>query len=168
MILSITKKKQLLNLIEFFQSFFSYDFYITENNTRIYISDYTSIKKLFSQSIKLLAAMDKERCLGVLSVWKSVGGDTTRYYLKLGALDNNIADKLLTILIWNFTKDLHVKVRKDNKFLGVLKRKGFRFQAGRGSQVLLFRKYIAPIRKTNEHNINEHRDASSISSERDE
>jgi len=113
-------------------------------------------------------SIDKGKCSGVLSVWKSVGGDTIRYYLKLGAFDDNIADKLLTILLWNFTKDLYVKVRKDNKFLGVLKRKGFRFQAGRGSQVLLFRKYIAPIRKPNERNINYNRDTSSVSAERDE
>jgi hypothetical protein len=113
-------------------------------------------------------SLDKGRCSGVLSVWKSVGGDKIRYYLKLGALDEKTAEQLLTILLWNFTKDLYVKVRKDNKFLGVLKRKGFRFQAGRGSQVLLYRKYIVPIRKSNERNINDNRNTSTLLLKRDE
>lgn len=157
MIEKITNKKNLTSILEFFNNFFDYDCYITENNTRIYITDYESILKLFKQSILFYEAKEKGYCQGIVTIWKSLGGDVARYYLKLAALNTSIADKLLTVVLWNFSKDLYVKVRKDNKFISVLKRKGFRFQGGRGSQVLLYRKYI-PLRTLNERNTINNRD----------
>jgi hypothetical protein len=76
---------------------------------------------------------------GCILVLRSSGAGINRYYVKVVAKNSKIAEELVIVLIWNFHKELFIKMRKDNKFLSAFKKKGFRFQGSRGIQLLLKR-----------------------------
>ena len=159
MIEPLTKKK--LNygeLVTFFTDNFDYDFYITCDNVRLYMTDKINIKKFIKQTTLILCKKERGNYKGLISVWKSNGGGKTRYYVKIAATNFNTAKDLLTALLWAFERDLYIKIRKDSKFVSAFKNKGFRFNGGRGCQILLYRKYVAK-RKTNERNFNDDRDS---------
>jgi len=141
-------------LIEFICDNYDYDFYITENNTRLYITDLKSLKNLFHQSHVMYSYIEHGELKGILSVWKSLGGGKTRYYIKIIGKSDKIGVKLLTVLLWNFDRDLYVKIRKHNKFVSIFRAKGFRFMGGRGVQILLFRKKVK-MRENNERDIDD-------------
>jgi len=138
----LTKKPNISELIEFFISVFDYDFYITENNIRLYVTDNFNIKKFLKQSCIVYYLKERGDYKGIIGIWKSVGGGKTRYYIKLAATDFETGQKLLTVLLWDFEKDLYIKIRKDSKFVSAFKNKGFRFHGGRGCQILLYRKFL--------------------------
>ena len=135
-------------LTEFLNSNFNYDFYFTDNNSRIYANDKKSLKTFLKNSESVFVLKEKGDYKGIIMVWKSVGGGKTRHYVKVNAENNKIAKDLLTVLTWNSSRDLFVKLRKDSPFLTAFKQKGFRFAGGRGIQILLRRKYIKPAKKT--------------------
>ena len=142
MIEPLTKKPNYTELSIFLIDEFDYDFYITENNVRLYMTDKKHLKKFLRQCSMVFIKKERGDYKGVIGVWKSVGGGKTRYYIKLAATDFNMAKNLLTVLLWNFEKDLYVKIRKDSKFVSAFKNKGFRFHGGRGCQILLYRKFV--------------------------
>jgi len=149
------KTKKTLGLLDFFQENFSYDFYITENNNRIYITDYDSLRKLFKESTNIYCIKDRRNdFLGIILIWKSNNNGIERYYVKINAVDEKVASDLITVLLWNFDEDLYVNLRKDSLFLYVFKDKGFRFEASRGFQVLLKRKNYRKLYKPENNNVN--------------
>ena len=152
------KKLNYSEAITFLIDTFDYDFYITENNIRLYMTDKINFKKFLRQSVKSFSVKEKGDYTGIIGVWRSIGGGKKRYYIKLAAKDFNVAKNLLTVLLWNFEQDLYVKLRKDSKFVSAFKNKGFRFKGGRGCQILLYRKFV-PQRKKNERNFNNDRDS---------
>lgn len=132
---------QLANFVYFLDCSDDLDFYFTENNSRFYIRDIPTLKKFLNQSCSIFYSSNESSDFdGIILVWKSTGGGIERYYVKLTAENPKIAEALVTNLLWNFNKDLFIKIRKDNKFLNVFKKKGFSFIGGRGYQVLLKRK----------------------------
>lgn len=134
------------------------DFYITQDNKRAYITSEVILCKLLKSSIFCqVTTTDDNDYTGIVIVWKSLGGNITRNYVKLLAANTTEADKLLTILNWNFPKELYVKISKDSPMLSVFKRKGFRFQGGRGKQVLLVRSAHQPRSRGNENASNSHK-----------
>ena len=163
MIEQLTKKpKKYEEIIIFLTNQFDYDFYITENNVRLYMTDKSNLKKFLRQSSLVFYKKEKGDYKGIIGVFKSIGGGKTRYYVKVAAVNFNTAKDLLTVLLWNFEKDLYIKIRKDSKFVSAFKNKGFRFRGGRRCQILLYRKFIKK-RKTNGSNFNKRRDTSSLS-----
>lgn len=124
-------------LLEFLTSNMDYDFYFTEDNTRIYITDMQSLKRLFKSSEHIFYLKEYGDVVGVILVWKSEGGGKERKYVKLSAKNFGVARDLLTVLMWNCFDDLYFKIRKDSKLIPVVRHKGFRFEGGRGSQILL-------------------------------
>lgn len=117
------------------------DFYVTENNQRVYVDNEGVLKRLLKESHHVFILNDYEwDKKGIVLVWKSVGGDTTRNYVKLVANCQEAADALLTMLCWNFGKEMFVKLRKDSKLLYAFRKKGFNFEADRGAQLLLKRR----------------------------
>lgn len=136
------KKNELLWLLDFIGEHNNYDFYYTQDNNRIYITDLRSLKKLLRNSLYVYVKKEKGDILGVILAWKSIGGGVTRFYVKILANSSKTAKDLLTVLLWNSDRDLFVKIRKDSKFLNVFKEKGFRFCGARGIQILLNRKSI--------------------------
>lgn len=171
MIEQLTKKlknNEYNELNTFFLDYFDYDFYITQENIRLYMTDKTNIKKFLKQCVKVFIKKEKGNYQGLIGIWKSLGGGKVRYYIKIVAIDFTVAKDLLTGLLWNFENDLYVKIRKDSKFVSAFKTKGFRFVGGRGCQILLRRKYIDPkkikIKREiiNGRNINNYKNTSKI------
>jgi hypothetical protein len=123
-----------------------YDFYFTETNTRYYITDLSSLKKLLRQSSSIFVSEERGDFKGIILLWKSDGGGKVRHYVKINADSLATAEKLITVLTWNATTDIFAKLRKDNIFLPPLRNKSFKFEGSRGQQILLHRKYV-PITK---------------------
>ena len=138
---NIRNEKNHIWLIDMFNQIRDYDFYFTEDNARIYITDSKSLKRLFKSSENILTVEnDRGDYSGIIMMWKSEGGGKTRFYVKMCARDEETANNLLTSLLWNSNDELFVKIRKDSKFIPIFKSKNFRFQGGRGCQLLLKRK----------------------------
>lgn len=137
--LVVSKKSKLTDLLCFIERVNDSDFYYTKDNQRLYVTDANSLKGFLRDSCQVYTCKDKGDFKGILLVWKSVGGGQTRYYVKLNAVNAKFATDLLTILTWNFNRQLHVKIRKDSKLIEAFKFKGFRFEGSRGTQLLLKR-----------------------------
>lgn len=133
----LTKKTHLADLLNFIMTDFDYDFYYTHDNSRIYISDVHNLKRLIKASSHVYTLEEKGEYVGIIMLWKSIGGGKERYYIKVKANTPDIAKQLITVLVWNTKKEVYAKIRKDNKFLSVFRNKGFKFLGGRGIQILL-------------------------------
>ena len=68
------KKVNYGELISFVIEHFDYDFYITENNVRLYMTDKQNLKKFFKQTALILQKKEKGDYKGLIGVWKSIGG----------------------------------------------------------------------------------------------
>lgn len=132
----VYKPKHFSSLLNFIKEYVSDNFYITYNNERKRVTDEITLKKFIKETKSLLIIEEKGDIKGIIGIWKSFG-DIERFYVKLNATDEKIADSLLTVLLWNNRKYLHVKIKKDSIFLKVFKNKGFEFRGDRGSEVLL-------------------------------
>ena len=141
-------KKKLASLLDFIKINFDQDFYLTLNNERIYPTECYQLKELFkSSTASYYLEKDGDYAAFVL-VWKSVGGDKKRYYVKLLAKDIKAASDVMRVLLWNTSYDLHVKLHKRHPFLSVFRRNKFQFVGGRGRQILLRRdKVLIPKKK---------------------
>ena len=128
-------------LVEFLNNNNNYDFYLTKDNSRLYITDVQSLRMLLRESIDVYAQKEKGNFTGVILLWRSSGGGKSRFFVKLVAKDKKVAKDLLTVLLWNTNMELYAKIRKDSEFLQVFKSKGFKFKGGRGVQILLHRKF---------------------------
>ena len=115
------------------------DFYLTENNRRVFITDIKSLKRFINQSSDILVSRNKE-IDGVIALWKGLGGITKRKYIKINSVSSSISDKLLTSIIWNTNYDLYMKIKKDSPYLNTFRRKRFDFVGGRGQELLLIKK----------------------------
>lgn len=132
-----------LELVDYIAENSDYDFYFTKDNSRIYITDEKSLKQFLRETVQAYVYKDDRGDFqGIILVWKSIGAGTKRYYVKMNARSAKIATDLLTVLTWNFNRELFVKIKKDNKLTEAFKYKGFRFIGGRGAQILLQRKPI--------------------------
>jgi len=136
---SISQRSEYQWLLEFLNEYSDMDFYYTENNNRIYITDSASLKKLFRNCHVIYTKKEKGDYVGIILIWKSIGGGITRYYVKVVSKTSQIAKDLLTVLLWNCSLELYTKIRKDSKFLSVFKSKNFKFIGIRGIQILLKR-----------------------------
>lgn len=144
-----SKKKQSLfnNLFDLILKHSNIDFYLTKNNIRYYMVDQQNLKLFLNEIILSYVIEEKGDYDGFIGVLKSIGGGKKRYYIKLIAKNFKIAQQLLNVLLWNFDADLYIKINKNSTFVSAFKNKGFRFKAGRGVQLLLYRKYINKPKK---------------------
>jgi hypothetical protein len=99
------------------------------------------LKKLLKLSSEVRIIEEHGDILGLILLWKSIG-NFPRYYVKISAIDERIADKLLTVLLWNTNRELWIKIKKTSKFIKVFRNKGFEFQGDRGNEILLQYKKI--------------------------
>lgn len=125
-------KKHYLGLLDFIKHNSNEDFYITSNNRRTTINDEKSLKELLEQSRFVRVIVEKGDVLGIILLWKSQGNNVIRYYVKLNAINKDIAENLLVVALWNSKEDLFTKVKKDSKFLPLFRNKGFEFVGFRG------------------------------------
>lgn len=139
-------KKKYPALLDFIANHQDEDFYLTENNDRVYINDSISLKKLFKNSKDVYIFEETGDYKAFCLSWKSIGGEKTRHYVKLLASDARAASDILRCFLWHTRDELFVKINKKHAFLDVFKKYGFKFIGGRGRQVLLKRdKFIRPI-----------------------
>lgn len=124
------------------------DFYITKNNLRLFLK---SNPELLSESLEngdKLVYGDEEGLI-LITGWSDK--KYPRKYVKILAVDEHCADKLLKVLSWHIQTDLYIKIKKLNPLLPVLKRNNYRFVGNRGVEELLCRKYIPKENKETTH-----------------
>ncbi len=139
------------------------DFYLTENNRRVFITDYKSFKRILSQSHSIFVSKEGSDINGIIMLWKGSGGSTQRCYIKINAINENIADKLLTVLLWDTNKEIYIKIKKFSPYLPVFRDKRFNFLGGRGKELLLVYKKRD---KYYGHNTNKYRNTGPSSNRR--
>lgn len=129
-------EKDGVYLSEIISSVKSNDFYFTLNNKRIVINDLSKLKQLLKESYNTFYECSENK-KGIVMIWKSFGGNKERCYVKILADSPQTARDLLTVLLWDYKKDLYVKLRRNSEFFPIFIEKGFEFRGGRGLEVLL-------------------------------
>jgi hypothetical protein len=126
-------KKHQTGLNEFLKNYRNDDFYLTEKDYKVLIRNEVSLKKLLKSSIYSYVIEEKGDILGLIVLWKSVVEGLTKYYVKLNAIDNDSAERLITNLVWNCDKEMRVKLSRYSKFLKAFYNKGFNFIGNGGT-----------------------------------
>jgi len=139
MIAKYNTKKHYIDLVLLLEEHSSYDFYITENNTRVIVKDSASIKKLFENVTVAYVSESKPEIDGIMLVWQAMGGDVKRNYIKFNVLDEKVAENLINTLTQDYKGKLYIKIKKDSLYLKLFKDNDFRFCHDRGSELLLVR-----------------------------
>ena len=140
--LKLRNKNDYNELLEFIDNQRNPDFYFLQDNARYYITDIGSLKTFIKSCSCAFVSKYKEDYKGLIFVCKSKVNEQTQYEVKIVANSNRIAKDLITILLWNFNRDLIVWFRNNNKLLYAFKEKGFRFVREQGVQILLNRKAV--------------------------
>ena len=148
--LQLSKKDQVSGLVEFLKHSYSPDFYFTKNNQRIYIETEKHLRQLVKECKEIWISDEGAGITGIIVLWTASGGNIKRNYVKMAAKNGIAADKLLTVLLWNYNKETFIKINKKSTFLRLFYQKGYKFLSGRGKQLLLKRnRYIIKSRKRN-------------------
>ena len=136
---NINNKNQLMNLLDFLKHQFAPDFYYTKDNKRIYIEKEKQLKELIKECKDIWVLEESGDTIGIIAVWASDGGEVKRDYIKICSKNYDTSDALLSVLLWNRTKETYIKIDKKAPMLNLFYRKGFKFLSGRGNQILLKR-----------------------------
>lgn len=155
MIEQYNKKKHWLSVYDFIRTHKDSDFYITENNMRCVIDNEISLKKLIRSAKQIYLLAEKGDIQGILVLWVSLG-NVPRTYIKLSTLNEDTADKLISVMLWNSEVEVFAKIKKYSKLLKVFRNKGFQWIGDRGQEVLLkhiaYRKINSNITKDKDEN----------------
>ena len=133
----LLKSKDSIGLNEFLKNYKDKDFYFTEKNNRFYINNIKVFKRIKPINPRILE--EKGEILGIIFLWKSIGNNITRYYIKLNAINKELAKKLLDVCLWNEKRELFIKINKKSPLLQIFKEKNFRFLGDRGREILFFK-----------------------------
>lgn len=115
------------------------DFYATKEKLRLFLSDNRNILyESLNKGDKVVFSENQ----GIVYV-TGYSDNFPRKYLKILAKDNESANKLLKVLLWNIKTDLWIKIKKNNPILSTLQKNNFVFRGNRGKEILLVRKYLA-------------------------
>lgn len=138
-------KKNLLDVYEFVQRVKDryQDFYITQENQRLFLTDFKIIKKLLNKQ-EVYSVYDKG-VKGLMIIYKEKG---YRPYIKLLTENRSAESSLIKYLMMNFSEyDLYIKIKKENPLAKYIKYFGFVQQGDRGLEILLYRKGIKILHK---------------------
>lgn len=113
------------------------DFYFTLNNQRIFVNNLKVLQQFFRISHDIFYVNYEKS--GIILIWKSLGGNKIRKYVKILVDNPDTARDLITVLLWHYKKELYMKIKKDSNLINVFRSKGFRFLAGRGTEILLYK-----------------------------
>lgn len=133
------KKEDFWGLYYFIINNLSEDFYYTEQNSRVFVRDYKYLINFLRNSKALYVCEENSDISGIVLIWSALGGNIKRSFVKMCAVNSNIADKLLTTLLWNENGEFYTKIKKNSDFLKVFKIRGFGFRGNRGSEFLLYK-----------------------------
>lgn len=131
------KRDELFEVWSFLKHNVHPDFYLTENDSRVLITEYSYFKRLIKQSHFIFVSKELNEVNGIIMLWKGLGGGKKRSYVKINAVDGNITRKLITVLLWHSNKNLHLKMGKYSPYLRLFREKNFSFVGGRGRELLL-------------------------------
>jgi hypothetical protein len=146
------KKNSFLSLLTYIKDNINSDFYVTENNMRYIVKDEISLKKLLKECTRVKIVEEHGDVLGIICLWKSEGNGIKRYYIKLNAINEKIADSLLKVTLWNTKEDLFTKIKKNSKFYKVFRNNRFNFSGSRGNEILLqYSKFTTEKNNANNH-----------------
>lgn len=127
------------------------DFYFTDNNIRKYIIEESDLKYLIKTSKYHYCCLDRGDVIGIILVWNSIGNNVSRGFVKLHAINEKIADNLLSVLLWNCKQDLYTKIKKNSKFLNIFRNKNFKFIGDRGKELLLLKSKFSQEKTNGEY-----------------
>lgn len=139
--LSEKDKQKIFGILDDLTDFYS-DFYLTRNNIRLYIKENIEILyKLLNNGDKVL--FDE----GGIAVIIGYAEKSNRYYIKLLAKDEKIADKFIKNINWNVSEELYCKIKKTNPLKNILLRNRWKFVGDRGKECLLKREVLELTKK---------------------
>lgn len=138
MIRIFKNSKDVRSILECIKANGNYNFYFTDNNQRVFVDSEASLKKILRGSSAVFVDEREDEIKGVIAVWKSKGAGIDRNYLKFSCEEDNLPD-LLTVLLWDFKKELCIKLDKNSNLINIFREKGFKFSGDRGNQSLLKR-----------------------------
>lgn len=131
---------RLQEIFKFVKTYQDKDFYLTSENRRMSIDTFDLFLRLLNEcQWAFVKHNDDEDVVGLIVVWKSLGANVSRYYVKTVATCHKDVEHLLTQLNWTVPNELFTKISTTSKILPVFQSKGFKFLGGRGDQVLLRR-----------------------------
>lgn len=148
------KSKDLTNFLHYCSQKDHYnDFYITQDNKRLFLNNLKISKKVFYNCLKrgdkCLIYEENDSIKGILIITGYVD-KFPRKYIKILSSNRKVLEGFFKILGWIYKFDLYLKVKKNNPIYNVSKEFGFKFQGSRGKEILLFRKYRERKRINNE------------------
>jgi hypothetical protein len=136
------KNKHELSLTCFVKNNIDSDFYIIKDGRRKLINDDKTLKLFLKQSKDVRIIEDKGDILGVSGIWKFNDNNTIKEYVKINAINSDIFEKLLVVNIWNTKNNLNIGVKRNYKFMNILKNKGFETLSSNENEVnLIYSKY---------------------------
>ena len=113
------------------------DFYITKDNFRFFIQEN---KDLLFKCLKEGDKIGYDRKEGII-LGIGWSDKSPRKYIKILAENNQNAERLLKVFLWNFKEEeFWCKIKKKNPLKEMLEKNNFRYFASRGAEVLLCRK----------------------------
>ena len=135
-ILSKKEKEEVGIIIDETEDYYK-DFYITQNNERVFI-DFNNLSLLYNYikgGDKIVFSYED----GLMCVF-GYSDKSDRKYIRALPKNTQSADKLLKVLFWNVKIELWSKMKKINPIVSVFKDNNFIFQGNRGRELLLCRK----------------------------
>ena len=138
-------KRNMMDVYEFVQRVKDrfQDFYITQENQRLFLTDFKAIKKLLEKQ-EVYSIYDKG-IKGLMIIFKEKG---YRPYIKLLSETRHAESALVKYLMMNFSEqDLYIKLKKLNPLAKYIRYFGFIETGDRGQEILLFRKGIKILHK---------------------
>jgi len=137
MITRYNQNKDFLNLLAFVLEYKNNDFFYTKDNERKIVDNDSSLKTLIEDCKVVYIDECNDDVTGLLLIWEAVGGNKTRNYIKYLVKTPMVLNNLLLNLTQNSKDEFYVKIKKDSPNLLAFKNNGFKFQNGRGKEILL-------------------------------
>jgi len=136
------KNKHKFDLVYFIKNNIDSDFYIIKDGRRKLINDERTLKLFLKQSKDVRIIENKSDILGISGIWKFKDNNTIKEYIKINAINSDIFEKLLVVNIWNTKNNLNIGVKRNYKFMNILKNKGFETLSSNENEVnLIYSKY---------------------------
>jgi hypothetical protein len=129
--------KYFLDLLSFVLEYKNNDFFYTKDNERKIVDNDISLKALLEESKIVYIDENNDDISGIILIWEAVGGNKSRNYIKYLVKSPIVLNNLLLNLIQNSKEEFFVKIKKDSQHLLAFKNNGFKFQNGRGKEILL-------------------------------
>ena len=118
------------------------DFYITKNNSRLYIKE--NLNVLFDCLKKGDKIAYNEDGIALVTGFSD---NFKRHYIKFLTKDAKTAEDLLQLVSWNLEIDFYCKIKKNNTIVNILRENGFKFVGSRGQEILLKREHRELIKE---------------------